>query len=123
LLSDHLVAFAQTQLGSVWALKLMLTLMQTPERAWSVQELVQELRASFRLVDDLLLPRFEKVGLIVKESDKTWIWRPATPELDELAKGIAEAYAVTPFGVIQTIAEAPQDRIQDFADAFLLRRR
>jgi hypothetical protein len=119
-LADDLVRFVQTHLGSVWALKLMLTLMREPDRSWTVEALVRELRASSAVISPLL-SRFVRIGLAI-ETDGDWTWRPATPEMEELAGKVAHAYAVTPFGVIQAIAEAPEDRIRGFADAFRLRK-
>lgn len=119
-LADELVRFAQTHLSSVWALKVMLTLMQEPDRAWTADALVRELRASVPLVDQILA-RFLHLGLIARAVEG-WYWRPATAEVEQLARGVAEAYAVTPFGVIQAIVEAPADSLKLFADAFRLRK-
>jgi hypothetical protein len=120
-LSDDLVEFVQTGLGSVWALKMMVAMMAEPNRAWSAAELVRELRASDTVISRLL-DRFQQIGLAIEGKDHTWHWRPAAPELEELANGVARAYAVTPFGVIQAIAEAPESRLRQFADAFRLRK-
>ena len=120
-LADEYIRFAQTYLGSVWALKLMLTLMQDGERPWTVDALVRELRASPLLIGQLLA-RFEHLGLASNRGTDGWSWQPATPEVTELSRGVADAYAVTPFGVIQAIAEAPPDSIRLFADSFRLRK-
>lgn len=120
-LADDLVRFAQTHLGSVWALKMMIAMREEPTQTWSVETLVRELRASAPLVTELL-DRFERIGLAMRDNGEGWCWRPATPEMEELANGLAEAYAVMPFGVIQAIAEAPEDRLKQFADAFRLRK-
>ena len=58
----------------------------------------------------------------MQNNGDSWSWRPATPEMEELAGSVVEAYAVTPFGVIQAIAEAPEDRLRQFADAFRMRK-
>ena len=120
-LADDLVRFVQTHLGSVWALKMMLAMRAESDQPWSVDALVRELRASPPLIEELL-DRFQRIGLAMRQDDLTWCWQPATPEMVELAKGVAEAYAVMPFGVIQAIAEAPEDRLRQFADAFRLRK-
>jgi hypothetical protein len=98
----------------------MIAMMAEPDRAWTRTALVHELRASDSLIASLL-DRFQRIGLAVADDDN-WYWRPATPELEDLASSVAKAYAVTPFGVIQAIAEAPEGRLQQFADAFKLRK-
>lgn len=121
-LSDDLVRFVQTHLRTVWALKMMIVMHAAPNDSWTAPALVKELRASEPLVNELLA-RFERLGLIIQVEEKgIWCWRPATDEVRELADAIAVAYATTPFGVIQAIAEAPEDRIRQFADAFRVRR-
>jgi len=120
-LAEDLVKFVQTHLGSVWALRLMLAMQAGPERRWTVEELRLELRATDTLISSLL-DRFERLGLAMRLDDGTWCWRPAVPEVEQLARSVAEAYAVTPFGVIQAIAEAPEDRLRQFADAFRLQK-
>jgi hypothetical protein len=120
-LADDLVRFLQTHLGSVWALRLMLAMRAEPERAWTAELLVRELRASDRLIARLLY-RFQDIGLVVKHDTDTWHWQPAVAEMEALSRDIAEAYAVTPFGVIQAIAEAPNENLRQLADAFRLRK-
>ncbi len=106
-LSSELIHFAQTYLGSVWALKLMLALMHEGSRPRTVEGLVRELRASPLLIGQLLA-RFEKLGLVSDHSQDGWVWQPATEAVAELSRSIADAYAVTPHGIIQVIAEAPR---------------
>lgn len=120
-LAEDLIKFVQTQLGSVWALRLMLAMREDSARAWTVEALRLELRASDTLIASLL-ERFEQTGLAICEDGDVWCWRPAVPEIDLLARDVADAYAVTPFGVIQAIAEAPAERLRQFADAFRLQK-
>ena len=108
-LASEVIHFAQTYLGSVWALKLMLALMHETGRPWTVDALVRELRASPLLIGQLLA-HFEKLGLATDRGDDGWAWQPATAEVAELSRGVADAYAVMPYGIIQAIAEAPRQR-------------
>jgi hypothetical protein len=96
----------------------MLMLREDGARTWTVEALRRELRASDTLIANLL-HRFERNGLVAAENGG-WQWRPALPEVDALSGAVAEAYAVTPFGVIQAIAEAPERSLRHFADAFRL---
>lgn len=121
-LSDELVRFIHAHLHSVWSLELLLILTKQPEQQWTVDSLVRQMRGSTSLVAGLL-DRFQREGLIASPSAGHWQWKPATPELRTLSMQIAEAYARTPFAVIQAIAEAPNPSVMDFADAFRLRDR
>jgi len=49
-IDDDVARFVQDGLGSMWALTLMLTLRENPERRWSAAELVAHLRASDTIV-------------------------------------------------------------------------
>jgi hypothetical protein len=120
-LDDDLIRFIRTHLGSVWALELMLTMMRQPDRAWTIDALVRQLRATDALIGGLL-DRFQRAGLAARTGDDHWTWRPASPDLGELCRRTAEAHAATPFAVIQTIAEAPAQSLVEFANAFRLRR-
>jgi hypothetical protein len=104
-LSGSVLKFIQVSLGSVWAMELMLTLMSRPERVWTAMELVREMRASESLIR-ALLKRFRRLGLAEAQGD-IWYWRPATDELEALSWRAAEAHIVTPFAVLNAIAQMP----------------
>lgn len=120
-LPTDLVAFIQTRLGSVWALELMLTLMADSSRCWTAAEITRELRANETLIASLL-ERFQSSGLVARNEDGAWQWHPANPEIGELAGRTAKAHGVTPFAVIQALADAPSRSLHDFANSFRLRK-
>lgn len=120
-LPDELTQFIRNHLGSVWALELMLKMMGRPDQEWTVAELVRELRATDPLVAGLLV-RFERSGFVLKSGEDAWRWRPANADIERLSQQTAKAHAATPFAVVQIIAEAPAYSLQEFADAFRLRR-
>jgi hypothetical protein len=99
----------------------MLMMMAQPNRDWTIEILVGELRASEPLVADLL-KRFQRTGLVLNDNADVWRWRPATQELEELSQSVARAHSVTPFAVVQTIVEAPGYQLREFSDAFRLRK-
>ena len=120
-LPDDLVRFIQLRLSSLWAVELMLTMMAQSGRDWDVDALVRELRASEPLIKGLL-DRFQQAGLVARNDGGTWRWQPASAEIVDLSRRTAEAHAVTPFAVVKVLAEAPGDRLREFADAFRLRK-
>jgi hypothetical protein len=65
-LDEDLLTFIQGSIRSVWALEVLLRLRREPERAWETAALAQELRATDRLVGDVL------------DSCKPPAWSPAT---------------------------------------------
>lgn len=119
LIPDDVRAFVVRDLGSIWAIELLVLLRDTAERPWSAEELVRELRASGMVVGELL-PRFKNLGLVESPGHGRWVWRPVTPELDRLSGGVAKAYATTPVALAKTIAQA-KTQIHLLADAFKLK--
>jgi hypothetical protein len=113
---DKVIRFLQT-LGSVWALRLVILLSDTPERSWPTSELVKELRASDYIVTKLL-PRLHSLGLAVETSDRCWKYQPATAELAELTREVAKLHAEKPFAVTQIIAKTPGNRSLRSAKSF-----
>lgn len=118
MIADDVAQFVQDGLGSVWALNLMLALREHPERRWSAAELVAHLRASDTIVRDLL-PRLRTLGLVVDVDGGCWSWRPASSQLEDLCRRVAEEYALRPVGLVNLIARR-RDNVRLLADAFRL---
>lgn len=119
-ISPDLQTFIGGSIRSVWALELLLLLKRNPERAWSVDGLVAEMRASAPLVADVLA-NFEASGLTTRDPDGGHRYAPAAPALADLADALEEAYKLRPGLVVKAILSAPNDKLQSFADAFRLR--
>jgi predicted transcriptional regulator len=119
-IADDVAKFVQDGLGSVWALNLMLALREHSERSWSAAELVAYLRASDTIVRELL-PRLRALGLAVDLEGGQWGWRPASQQIDDLCRRVAEEYALRPVGIVNLIARR-RDNVRLLADAFRLRR-
>ncbi|HSV01605.1 MAG TPA: hypothetical protein VLI41_00240 [Phenylobacterium sp.] len=119
-MSDQdLAAFVREHIRSVWALELLLLLKRDPERCWEPAELVRELRASTRVVNDNLL-RFERGGLTVRDEQGCHRYAPAAAVLNELCDRLQAAYKQRPVAIVNLIA-APRDPLQSLADAFKFR--
>lgn len=114
-----LLSFIRGHLTSVWALELLLLLRRDPDRSWSGEALVAELRASTAVVDRVL-EDFQRTGLAVREADGICRYAPAARVLAELCDQLEAAYRERPVAVINLIS-APADRIQALADAFRLK--
>jgi DNA-binding transcriptional ArsR family regulator len=117
---EQILRFLQTHIRSVWALELMLLLARDRSQAWRPGDLVREMRSSPVAVGEALRD-LEKAGLAAADADGRFRYCPASPELDELASGIAQAYSVKPAAIVKAIATASDDKLRLFADAFRLK--
>lgn len=117
---QDLLGFIRENVRSVWALELLLLLRRSPERAWGVEELLGELRASTSIVGDNLA-RFERAGLVLRTEDGRYRFEPAAPALARLCDELDHAYRERSVAVINAIV-TPPDRLQALADAFRIKR-
>lgn len=117
---QDLLGFIRENVRSVWALELLLLLRRSPERAWGVEELLGELRASTGIVGDNLA-RFERAGLVLRAQDGRYRFAPAAPALASLCDELDHAYRERSVAVINAIV-TPPDRLQALADAFRIKR-
>ena len=117
----QLLDFIRRSIPSVWALELLLTLRRPPRRAWSLPELVGELRASDAVVAGVLTA-FEQEGLIARDRGGAVRFSGGARCLDQLCDALADAYKERPFTVIKAITCA-DDQVASLADAFQFRAR
>jgi hypothetical protein len=108
--------FIREHVRSVWALELLLRLKHDPERCWSIEDLVGDLRASHSLVADNLTA-FVEAGLVVPEDRGCFRYQPAAAVLAKVCDELDTAYRNKPVTVIRWIS-APTERLQSLADAF-----
>lgn len=108
--------FIREHVRSVWALELLLRLKRDPERCWTVEELVRDLRASHSLVSDNLTA-FVDAALVVADDRGCFRYQPAAAVLAKVCDDLDAAYRAKPVTVIRWIA-APTERLQSLADAF-----
>jgi hypothetical protein len=108
--------FIREHVRSVWALELLLRLKHDPERCWSVEDLVRDLRASQGLVGDNLAA-LATAGLVVEEDRGCFRYAPAADALAKVCDQLEAAYRAKPVTVIRWIS-APTERLQSLADAF-----
>jgi len=120
-LSETLLRFIQTSIKSVWAVEVLLLLRRDPARSWSAEDLTRELRSSLLIVADALMS-FNKLGLVGEDAERLYRYQPATPELDDIVKELAKAYAEAPVAVTEVIFSAPDRKLRLFADAFRLKK-
>ena len=117
---QDLLTFIREHIRSVWALELLLLLKRDPERRWTPDELVRELRASGPLISSNL-EALERAGLSACDEDGRCRYAPAAALLDKLCNELEAAYRERPVALINVIA-SPPDKLQSLADAFRIRK-
>jgi len=119
-LSDDALRLLRSSIKSVWSLELLLLLRRQRGTASKIDRLAAETRSSEFVVTDALAA-LTAAGLVV-QSDDGYKYEPATTDLDYLVRQLDTAYAERPTAVIKAIISAPSDKIQNFANAFKLRK-
>ena len=114
---DEALAYATASIRSVWALEMLLMLKRAPERAWSVDALIRELRSSQAVVNESL-SNLRNAGLITEDGAGGYHYSPASPELDQMATALEKIHAIKPMTVIKAIVSGPSDKLRIFSDAF-----
>jgi hypothetical protein len=119
-ISPDLQSFIARSVRSVWALELLLLLKREPERAWTADALVAEMRASAPLVAEVLAT-FESSGLTRRNAEGEHLWAPNGPALALLSDELERLYRERPATTVKAILSTPNDKLQSFADAFRIR--
>ncbi|MEX0406756.1 hypothetical protein ABGN05_13875 [Aquibium sp. LZ166] len=114
-----LIEMVEYSFGSVWALELLLLLHRKPDRSWSHDELVGELRSSDVVVQESL-QRLLASGLIVMENGKAR-YAPTSTEVDNLVSLLDEEYRARPTLIRRMIVQGPAEKLKTFSDAFKLK--
>lgn len=117
-LSPELVAFVEAAIPSVWALETLILLKSGPERDWTMDQLVAELRANPALVGDCV-DGLQRAGL-VQERQGTARYAPASPGLAILSDALQDAYRERPVSLVNLITTRRPDPLKGFADSFRL---
>ena len=118
--NQDLLSFIREHIRSVWALELLLLMKRAPQRAFTPEELVTELRGSATLVHNSL-ESFERAGLVLPEDDGRVRYLPASPTLAQLCDELENAYRQRSVAIVNAIV-SPPDKLQALADAFRIKR-
>jgi predicted transcriptional regulator len=118
---EHVLTFIRSSIKSVWALDLLILIRRARVRSWTLDALAQELRGNRTLVNDVL-SALMKAGVIQADTEGSYRYWPATPDLDALVEQLDRLYAERPVALIKEIVSAPNEKIQSFADAFKIKK-
>lgn len=120
LLSEGARRLLHEAITSVWALELLLLIRKEPERGFTIDGLVRELRANHQLVSTIVA-KFKTRGLASETGDLIR-YTPVSMDIGAAVDEIERVYAQTPLALIKEIADAPNEKIRAFSDAFKLKR-
>jgi predicted transcriptional regulator len=116
--------FILENLDSVAQLEGLLLLRGNPEAGWSVEELAKRLYIDREQAANILEHLCTQGLLIVKKAGSlTYHYQPESSELRQIVERLAETYSKYLVPVTNLIHSKPQTRVQQFADAFKIKRR
>ena len=120
MLSSDARTFLQSAIRSVWALEALKLLRTDPGRGWTADGLRVELRAS-ELAIHHTLTALRSAGVVAEEGQSVR-YQPATPEIQAVLDEITVEYERRPIALIKEIYVPETRKIQDFADAFRIKK-
>jgi hypothetical protein len=115
---DEVLASVQRSIPTVWALELLLLLMQDHSRAQATVDLVRQMHSSDTAVRTAAAA-LKKAGLIA--GDGEYQFAPESAELREFSMALEALYQVKPAAVVTAIYVAPNANLRTFADSFKLK--
>jgi DNA-binding IclR family transcriptional regulator len=119
-LDSQILDFIRSSVKTVWSLELLLFMRRNRTRTWTTDELIRELRSSRNIVTDAIAV-FVQAG-ILREDESGFRYEPATAEFDTAVEQLANEYAERPTTVVNAIVDAQSNKLQDFANAFRIKR-
>jgi hypothetical protein len=117
---EEVLAFVHSELGSVWALELLILLKSNPDKNFRLEELVLQLRSSTLAVAQGLT-RLKDNGFADETADGTYCFAPRSPRHLQMASAIQSLSLEKPMTLIKAIAEIPNEQLRNFSDAFKIR--
>ncbi|MGH6738674.1 MAG: hypothetical protein ACREDY_06525 [Bradyrhizobium sp.] len=118
---EEILSFVQSSIRSAWTLEVLLLLRRDSRQSWTIDDLVRELRGSVALVTESL-NALDALGLVTTIAAGGYHYRAQTAQLDELVSALVLLYGQKPITVLRTIFASPNDKIQSFSDAFLIKK-
>ena len=124
LIPDDVRQFIVDKIDSVAELEGLLLLSRHPETEWSVQALAQRLYATQQQTENVLTHLYA-LGFLKATEGKSlsYHYQPISNNLAEMVDRVAEVYTKYLVPVTNLIHSKHETRIQQFADAFKLRKK
>lgn len=123
LIPDDIKAFISQHIDSIVQLEALLLLRAHRELEWNVGAVANRL---YIKTEETLpwLERLRNDGFLVSKSESPLLYRyqPRSAELEQMIDRLTDVYAKHLVPVTQLIHSKPRTRVQEFADAFKLRK-
>lgn len=114
--------FISDKIHSVGKLEILLLLARNPEKRWGVSELTLRLRSNEQMVKRHLEKLVGYQLLSFDKDTQEYVYSPYDQEIDAVIKELIQLYSIYQVRIIQLIYETPVSTLQQFADAFKLRK-
>ena len=128
-ITPELVGFLRDRIHSYEELEVLLLVRQTPTQAWRTELAAARLKFPEATVIDAAEQLLES-GLLGAEGtgqDRTYRYKPESPELATLADQLAHAFEHEPVALVRLMNDNAVERVRAamrmFADAFILRKK
>ena len=124
LIPDDIRQFIVDKIDSVAELEGLLLMYKNPETSWNIEELSQRLYISEAQTGEVV-ERLHSLGfLAVRQDDPpNYRYQPSSDKLAGMVEQLDEFYAKYLVPVTNLIHNKPRTKVQQFADAFKLRKK
>lgn len=115
LVGEHIRSIAQ--------LELLLLMHARPESSWTIEQAAKELYTAASMTEPLL-ETLRSSGLVARseEAERRYRYGPRSPEVAGAVDELAKLYHQRRVTIINLIYAAPVKNLQNFADAFRIRK-
>jgi hypothetical protein len=120
-LSPALQQFISRYVRSVEQIEILALVSATPGKSWTVTEVFRAIQSSEQSVT-ASLEAFVKEGFLISETPSQYRYSPSTADLGGGLAELVQAYHDRRVTIVEAIYKKPADAVQDFADAFKLRK-
>ncbi|MGH7830037.1 MAG: hypothetical protein ACREP8_07645 [Candidatus Binatia bacterium] len=123
IIPDDVAQFILDHIDSIAQVEALLILRAHPDKDWDADRLARRLYISDQQTAEVLA-RLYRAGFLLASSGEPPIYRygPTSNELKQLVDRLADVYSTHLVPVTNLIHSKPKSRVQEFADAFRLRK-
>ena len=123
IIPDDVARFLLEKIDSVAHMEALLLLRSSPAQGWSVDAVAKRLYINDQQSAELLT-RLSRDGLVIETMGDfpEYQYRQGAPEMENLINRVVEIYSKHLVPVTNLIHAKPKTRVQEFADAFKLRK-
>lgn len=119
-ISADIQRFLADNIRSIAQLELLLMLHRERQRTWTVADAAKELYTAVSMTEPLL-ESLRAIGMVKLQRDQ-YQYAPRSKQLDDTVGELSQLYQQRRVTVINLIYSAPVKKLQDFADAFRIRK-